>query len=287
MIRLDRVRTPEAVHGNFTDPKRLAKALELLETQREVRAGRLSRHDWKNKSAFWKPAKEQLFCETHDKCAYCECPTATVAYGDVEHFRPKSKYWWLAYCYDNYLVSCAVCNQAYKSDHFPISGPLWLGPKIDGAMTDADLEALAGELYPDGRDVAAVQRLINAHDAEQADLVNPYYEDPADYFAYVALKGIGEVRVVATNHQRAKKRVAAAEEVFGINRLELCQFRYKIFRTFRVLWLGAERQDVPQDLRDECNEQLAEMIADDAPFSGMLRFFSSAAGPVISDGAIA
>ena len=46
-----------------------------------------------------------------------------VAYGDVEHFRPKSKYWWLAYCYENYLYSCQMCNQRYKKAEFPIFGP--------------------------------------------------------------------------------------------------------------------------------------------------------------------
>ena len=46
------------------------------------------------KSTVWKAGKPQLKRETGGKCAYCESPTDTVAHGDVEHFRPKSKYWW-------------------------------------------------------------------------------------------------------------------------------------------------------------------------------------------------
>jgi hypothetical protein len=29
-------------------------------------------------------------------------------------------YWWDAYSWDNYLLSCAICNQAWKKNYFPI-----------------------------------------------------------------------------------------------------------------------------------------------------------------------
>jgi hypothetical protein len=44
-------------------------------------------------SNVWKVAKPQLKLESGSKCAYCESPTDSVAHGDVEHYRPKSKYW--------------------------------------------------------------------------------------------------------------------------------------------------------------------------------------------------
>ena len=47
--------------------------------------------------------------------------------GDVEHFRPKSAvlddplhggYWWLAYDFQNYLLSCSLCNRVRKKTRF-------------------------------------------------------------------------------------------------------------------------------------------------------------------------
>ncbi len=62
-------------------------------------------------------------------CAYCGCALPRNDRGDVDHFRPKSSvrgerahggYWWLAYDFTNYLLSCRICNSTLKSDRFPI-----------------------------------------------------------------------------------------------------------------------------------------------------------------------
>lgn len=53
-------------------------------------------------------------------CAFCLSELPRGDRGDVEHFRPKSLYFWLAYSFDNYLLSCSVCNRRFKSDHFPL-----------------------------------------------------------------------------------------------------------------------------------------------------------------------
>jgi hypothetical protein len=101
----------------------------------------------------WKTGvKQHYFAAQERKCAYCE--RMLTDYGDVEHYRPKSAifkldkpgkevpnlnntkgrifdkypksgawdsgYWWLAYDWNNYLVSCGLCNQAWKNALFPI-----------------------------------------------------------------------------------------------------------------------------------------------------------------------
>lgn len=50
------------------------------------------------------------------KCAFCE---QKVEAFEVEHFRPKSKYWWLAYSWDNLMYICSTCNKS-KNNHFDI-----------------------------------------------------------------------------------------------------------------------------------------------------------------------
>lgn len=78
------------------------------------------------------------------KCAYCESQFDHVAYGDVEHYRPKRQveecaghpgYYWLAYAEENLLPSCQLCNQGKgKRNRFPIEGVYAMSP-------DADLDA--------------------------------------------------------------------------------------------------------------------------------------------------
>ncbi len=62
-------------------------------------------------------------------CAFCQCSLPRNDRGDVEHFRPKSKitqapghhgYWWLAYEFTNYLLSCSTCNQTHKLNYFKL-----------------------------------------------------------------------------------------------------------------------------------------------------------------------
>ncbi len=75
-------------------------------------------------------------------CAYCQGQLTPSDRGDVEHFRPKSAYWWLAYAFDNYLLSCARCNRVRKGPRFPL------------APGEAGLD------YGDGRDVDSEKQLL-------------------------------------------------------------------------------------------------------------------------------
>ncbi len=61
-------------------------------------------------------------------CTYCGCHLPRNDRGDVDHYRPKNLrddlshggYWWLAYEFDNYRLSCSICNSSRKSDRFPL-----------------------------------------------------------------------------------------------------------------------------------------------------------------------
>lgn len=78
--------------------------------------------------------KEALIEMQYGKCCFCESKITHIAYGDVEHFRPKAAwycsaikdlvrpgYFWLAYSWENLLFCCQVCNQRYKRNHFPLN----------------------------------------------------------------------------------------------------------------------------------------------------------------------
>lgn len=90
------------------------------------------------------------------RCGYCEIAVIAGQAGDVEHFAPKSDvrafngtpgeegvqqpnkaslkgrkpaqlsdvgYWWLAYDWRNYLLSCRTCNSDWKGNLFPVREP--------------------------------------------------------------------------------------------------------------------------------------------------------------------
>ena len=79
-----------------------------------------------------KSVKEKLSELQNNKCCFCESKIGHISYGDVEHFRPKGGwvqenetintpgYYWLAYHWDNLLLSCSICNQRHKKNHFPL-----------------------------------------------------------------------------------------------------------------------------------------------------------------------
>jgi uncharacterized protein (TIGR02646 family) len=64
-----------------------------------------------------KEALEKLF---HGKCAYCEWRYGGGSYFEVEHYRPKSHYYWLAAEWSNLLPSCKKCNNG-KLSKFPLA----------------------------------------------------------------------------------------------------------------------------------------------------------------------
>lgn len=61
------------------------------------------------------------------KCAFCE---QKIEQYHVEHYRPKSIYYWLAFSWDNLLLSCPTCNQ-FKDTHFDIDGVVALFDRTD------------------------------------------------------------------------------------------------------------------------------------------------------------
>ena len=80
------------------------------------------------KNPYWTKIKKHLSDKYGGKCWYSECDL-TGHDGDVDHFRPKGRskdingvtiledgYWWLAYEYTNYRISCTHCNQARKDE---------------------------------------------------------------------------------------------------------------------------------------------------------------------------
>jgi hypothetical protein len=105
----------------------------------------------------WTDFKKDFAEAQQGRCGFCEGQVLGLQFGDVEHFRPKAEiseldesdpdncgheepwghriigrvlkpgrrtpgYWWLAYDWCNYLLSCEICNRKWKGSLFPIAG---------------------------------------------------------------------------------------------------------------------------------------------------------------------
>lgn len=133
----------------------------------------------------WAEHKVAFSRAQHCKCGYCEMFIAADPNGgDIEHYRPKAEvtgllddpttwgeeieghnsrdpskrrsaprvcggYWWLAYDWGNYLLSCGTCNQKWKGNLFPIQGGHRGNPtKVSRATEDALLLDPYGDVDP-------------------------------------------------------------------------------------------------------------------------------------------
>ena len=274
MIALIRDRNDNAIHKNFKGDEKKKLERKLLQNQRKIKRGEIEKHDFNSDK--WKAAKEQLKKEAHDKCAYCEAPTSVVAYGDVEHFRPKSKYWWLAYSYENYLPSCQLCNQKYKKAKFPIKNNKIKGPCISKNTTDAFIESKAGKIAANPLANVEVNAFEQLHMQERPYLLNPYVDNPEKYYAWRADDNIGEVELVAlATNPSSNKFVDEAIKNYGLNRHELKKLRYNEYFKLKIFKDSLKETNISNSLRNRILDAITKMKADDAPFAGMIRYFDS------------
>jgi len=269
MIALKRRRSARDVPASFRRPKLLGAAKKLIKLYYDARTS----GTFAFASSAWKPAKSALKKDSFDKCAYCEAPTAIVAHGDVEHFRPKSVYWWLAFCFDNYLYSCQICNQTHKGDRFPTLAAILPAPEMPAVKpAGAALDALATSLVVDAV-VATDAQLLAAWSAEEADLINPYLEDPEPLLAYEPDDANQEMWLRSAGGVRADRAVRAAHDVLGANRQELLRARYAMYLTFAAFKVILQAQ-VPDAVRAIALQEFRRMQAVSEPFAGMRRYFA-------------
>lgn len=134
------------------EPNKFKKRAKDLKKEVEKKINKKEKPEFKKD--IWKDYKDIFFEKQQSKCGYCEC-IISGNFGDIEHYRPKNKvtklsddpktwgeettkannvkgrkflpvsdigYWWLAYSWDNYLLSCTLCNRTYKFTLFPVKG---------------------------------------------------------------------------------------------------------------------------------------------------------------------
>jgi len=225
-------------------------------------------------SSMWKPAKARLDVEAAGKCGYCEAEARVVAHCDVEHIRPKSVYWWLGLCFDNYVLSCQICNQTHKGDKYPAVRPM-TPPRVTAASTAAELARIVDNIAPDPLSDDAGLKLTDFRRAwrgESPGLINPYEENPEPFFAWIPNGAVREVTVAPlATRGRAKTRAVETIEILGLNRPELLRARWKQFRPVNALCANL-KAGLRSPEKEDTEEMLREVMADDSPYAAMSRY---------------
>ncbi len=138
----------------------------------------------------------------HKKCAYCE-QSLLDSQKHIEHYRPKKRYFWLTYSWDNLLLSCERCNKSkgikFKTKNRQVDYNNESFEDIDGLCTKYD-------------------RL------EEPLIVNPERDNILDEILYYA-----NAEIYSTN----EKVTYTIEKACKLNREELVQKRIMLFNNFR------------------------------------------------------
>lgn len=272
MIQLSRQRTTD-IPARYRGAGRVGNEVALLEARRDfLRAG--GRSFGYLESSMWKPAKSRLDIEAAGKCGYCEAEARVVAHCDVEHIRPKSEYWWLGLCFDNYVLSCQICNQTHKGDKYPAMRPM-AHPRVTATSSAAALGRIADTIAPDPLNDDAGLKLADFRRAwmgENPGLINPYEEDPEPFFAWIPRATVREVAVAPRAPRgRAKERAEETIEILGLNRPELLQARWKRFRLVNGLCMNLIA-GLPTPDKEDTEDLLREVMAGDSPYAAMSRY---------------
>ncbi|MGB6328720.1 MAG: HNH endonuclease [Halarcobacter sp.] len=137
----------------------------------------------------------------HLKCAFCEQKLLDSP-KHIEHYRPKSVYYWLSYSWDNLLLACGSCN-SFKGDRFKI---------------------LDDQVVYNNETFENIHRLGATYDiSEKPLIINCEKDDVLDDIRYT-----NKAKVFSTN-ERVKHTI---EEACKLNRNELLEKRLPLLNDF-------------------------------------------------------
>lgn len=200
--------------------------------------------------------KKFLHRSQHGKCCYCERRRDLNGEPDIEHFRPKAKvkenpnhlgYWWLAYDWDNLLLSCKQCNQ-HKSTKFPLKNE-------------------SKRAFSENNDLRK----------EEPILINPLTENPED-FIYYHIPQNNERPLMIKALGKCERSNRTINELTGMNKKELLEERarrvadYHIFTDYYHLM-----ENNPKKKTIIC-EKIREKMQPESQFAGFARFYFSQVG---------
>ncbi len=151
------------------------------------------------------PIRDALKEIYRNKCAYCETHF-NRSYIKIEHYRPKSIYYALAYSWSNLLPICDICNTT-KSNHF----------EVDRIVVKDKIRTLKKLQYS--------TKMFNR--IEKPKFLHPEIDDYDDMFRF-DLKG----NIVVFDNVLNSHRMVYTIKYSDLNQDALAQRRAKVFKDF-------------------------------------------------------
>ncbi len=203
--------------------------VEQQEAVEELLLQRRERFKWATEH-YSVPIKEDLKVLYHTKCAFCEqrlTENNTPQKFTVEHYRPKSIYWWLGNEWTNLFPTCEKCN-GNKEDLFPLrygirnraSAPLNAAGSIERISCAANCQELL---------------------QEQPKILHPEVDKPERFFAFLT-----DGRVVPMENLTNWERDRA---------------EYMILKFLGIPSLVEKRLTYINNLQDDFNREVTNFLA--------------------------
>lgn len=177
------------------------------ETARELRLEIVSNMKMLNSDKYLNQYKKQdtkdsLYEEFSKKCCYCEKKLYDQD-KHIEHYRPKSIYYWECYSYDNLLLSCSNCNR-HKGVQFPTQNAKQL-------YNSTYLETI----HSNGKTLNKLEEPL---------LINPCEMNPSEHLE------IKQDYYIYPKTEKGEKTI----QILKLNRKELLELRKEVFEAFRT-----------------------------------------------------
>lgn len=195
-------------------PKTAPKALQQVQSQIESDLlSQKTKFKWTN-NLYSDPIKKELKELYHNKCAFCQIElreTDTEAKFTVEHYRPKTYYWWLGNEWTNLFPTCRKCNDNKKND-FPLRNEIKRITTVPLAGSAIDKIQCSSEH----------QTLLS----EDPFFLHPEVDLPEKYFEF---KSDGSVNIAQVlngwEQSRAKKMIDKFLGIPSITEKRLCKIQ--------------------------------------------------------------
>ncbi|RUT78943.1 hypothetical protein [Ancylomarina longa] len=254
MIKINKQSSPPVVkftsnsHPNYNQQKWRVFTLALIKKYNSGLVDFLKDKNKFTQAYGYAKFKKQLRDAQGPKCCYCEKP---IDSGAIEHFRPKEAYkvakrnslirpgyYWLAYYWENMLLSCDDCNKSERKGN--------LFPLMNGYRAKTHLDDYRNELPV---------------------LINPAEEDPSIFISFNL-----DNPIAVNNNFRGEQTI----EILGLDqRYDLISGRKERLRLYKAMKIIAQRlspdQQITQVEIDDAIEFVRTAIDDHEPFSGMIR----------------
>lgn len=137
----------------------------------------------------------------------------------------------------------------------------------------------AGSFTPDplnNNEGLDMSEFIRRHKDERLLLINPYIDDPQNYFAWNVDTTLEEVELIPVrNNDFSEKYVKAAENAYGLNRDELKKLRYEIYLQYSTHKLYVNATETHLQIKAKSQAIINRMLGNDKSYSGMLKYFEN------------